>query len=62
MFKTEMHKIHKKASHVLMVKTCRGRTKPMVVMRLTRVGKFRDDATLKVVVSSESKRNIKVKL
>ena len=62
MFKTEMCKIRKKASHVLTVKTCRERTKPKDVMRLTRLGKFGENNTLKVVVSSESKRNIEVKL
>ena len=62
MFKTEMRKIRKKASHVLTVKTCRERTKPKDVMRLTCLGKFRAHATLKVVVSSKSKRNIEVKL
>ena len=62
MFKTEMRKIRKKASHVLTVKTCRERTKIEDVMRLTRPGKFGTQATLKVVIYSKSKRNIEVKL
>ena len=46
-FKTKMHKIRKKASHVLTVKTCRERTKPKDVMRLTCLGKFEACDTLK---------------
>jgi hypothetical protein len=49
MFKTEMHKIQKNASHVLTVRTYRERTKPKDVMRLTRLGKFRAHATLKLI-------------
>jgi hypothetical protein len=62
MFKTEMHKIQKKTNHVLTVRTYRERTKLKDVMRLTRLGKFRAHATLKVDVSSESERTIEVKL
>jgi hypothetical protein len=62
MFKTEMHKIQKNASHVLTVRTYRERTKPKDVMRLTRLGKFGAHTTLKVDISSESERNIAVKL
>ena len=61
MFKTKMHKIRKKASHVLTVRTYRERTKPKNVMRLTCLGKFRAHATLKVDVSSESERSIEIK-
>ena len=50
MFKTEMCKIRKKASHVLALKTCRERTETKDVMRLTRIGKFRAHTTLKVIV------------
>ena len=62
MFKNKMHKIQKNTSHVLTVRTYRERTKPKDVMRLTRLGKFGAHITLKVDVSSESKRNIEVKL
>jgi hypothetical protein len=62
MFKTKMHKIWKNASHVLMVRTYRERTKPKDVMRFTHLGQFGAHAALEVDVSSESERNIEVKL
>ena len=62
MFKTEMREIQKKASHVLMVKTCRERIKPKDVMRLTCLEKFGAHATLKVGCFSLSRGNIEVKL
>ena len=47
---------------MLTVRTYRERTKPNDVMKFACLGKFGAHVTLKVDVSSESERNIEVKL